>query len=72
MLAACDYRYTDRAPWPFAQADGRCLPFRSQAADVVISNAVIEHVGGESEQREYIAEHVRVGRHTTEQTWARP
>jgi hypothetical protein len=38
------------------------LPFRDGAFDIVFSNSVIEHVGGESNQRRFAEEAVRVGR----------
>jgi SAM-dependent methyltransferase len=46
----------------FVQADGRSLPFADDQFDVVHSNAVIEHVGGSLEQRQFAAELVRVAR----------
>lgn len=46
----------------FVCADGRALPFEDGAFDVVHCNAVIEHVGGEEEQRRLVAELVRVAR----------
>lgn len=49
-------------PWVSVMADGRALPFTSDAFDLVFSNAVVEHVGGEEDQRRYVAEHRRVGR----------
>lgn len=42
--------------------DGRALPFRDQAFDVVFSNSVIEHVGNLASQRRFAAEVARVGR----------
>jgi hypothetical protein len=42
--------------------DGRALPFRSRAFDVVFSNSVIEHVGDEESQRRFAGEVARVGR----------
>jgi hypothetical protein len=42
--------------------DGRTLPFRDGAFDVVFSNSVIEHVGDRSNQRRFAAEVARVGR----------
>lgn len=43
-------------------ADGRRLPFRDAAFDIVFSNSVIEHVGGEESQRRFAGEIARVGR----------
>lgn len=42
--------------------DGRCLPFRDAAFDVVFSNSVIEHVGDAASQRRFAREVARVGR----------
>ncbi|HEY3826073.1 MAG TPA: methyltransferase domain-containing protein [Bryobacteraceae bacterium] len=42
--------------------DGRALPFRDGAFDVVFSNSVIEHVGDADSQRRFAAEIARVGR----------
>ena len=42
--------------------DGRALPFRDGAFDVVFSNSVIEHVGDAASQRRFAAEMARVGR----------
>jgi Methyltransferase domain len=42
--------------------DGRCLPFRDAAFDVVFSNSVIEHVGDASSQQCFAREVARVGR----------
>jgi 2-polyprenyl-3-methyl-5-hydroxy-6-metoxy-1,4-benzoquinol methylase len=44
------------------RCDGRRLPFRSGSFDLVVSNAVIEHVGCEEDQAALVAEHHRVGR----------
>ena len=43
-------------------ADGRALPFRDRAFDVVFSNSVIEHVGDAESQRRFAREIARVGR----------
>ena len=42
--------------------DGRALPFRDGAFDIVFSNSVIEHVGDAESQRRFAREIVRVGR----------
>ena len=42
--------------------DGRTLPFRDGAFDVVFSNSVIEHVGDDESQRRFAHEVARVGR----------
>src|SRR4051794_14638009 len=47
---------------PLLVADGCRLPFGPRVVDLVLSNAVVEHVGDEPEQRAFVAEHVRVGR----------
>ena len=41
---------------------GRPLPFRDGAFDIVYSNAVLEHVGGQEERRHFIQEALRIGR----------
>lgn len=43
-------------------ADGRRLPFEDQTFEVGFSNAVLEHVGSRSEQRQFIAELIRTCR----------
>jgi ubiquinone/menaquinone biosynthesis C-methylase UbiE len=56
----------------FVQADGRSLPFADDEFDVVHSNAVIEHVGGYLEQRQFASELVRIARSgfvTTPNRW---
>ena len=64
-----------RATYPevrYVQGDALALPFPDGAFDVVFSNAVIEHVGGEEEQRRFVAEALRVGRRafiTTPNRW---
>lgn len=49
--------------WPnWIQADGRHLPFKNLTFDLVISNAVIEHVGSLEDQKNFVKEHIRCGR----------
>ena len=50
----------DSVQW--VAADGRALPFRDGAFDVVFSNSVIEHVGDEASQQRFAREVARVGR----------
>jgi hypothetical protein len=53
----------DDGSWPtYVRADGLALPFEDAQFDLVFSNAVIEHVGGEAQQRQFMAEIDRVGR----------
>jgi SAM-dependent methyltransferase len=64
-----------RASYPavrYVQGTALELPFEDAAFDVVFSNAVVEHVGGEAEQRRFVAEALRVGRRafiTTPNRW---
>ncbi len=46
----------------FVQADGLDLPFPDQSFDLVVSFAVIEHIGDRSRQAAFIQELLRVGR----------
>jgi hypothetical protein len=49
--------------WPnYVVCDGRRLAFADQSFDLVVSNAVVEHVGDVADQRRFVAEHARVGR----------
>lgn len=48
--------------------DGRMLPFADAAFDIVFSNSVIEHVGGEADQHVFAQELARVGRRYWVQT----
>jgi hypothetical protein len=59
LVAALDIMVAD-VPWPYVVGDGRALPWRDRGVDLVIANAVIEHVGDESDQRTFMAEHERV------------
>lgn len=43
-------------------ADGRNLPFETNAFDIVFSNAVLEHVGSRADQGRFVRECLRVGR----------
>jgi hypothetical protein len=61
VLSACNIEPLP-LPWPSVVGDARRLPYRSASVDLVVSNAVIEHVGGEADQRALVAEHARVGR----------
>jgi Methyltransferase domain len=45
---------------PWVRADGRDLPFADGEFDIAFSNAVIEHVGDESDQRAFASELSRV------------
>jgi SAM-dependent methyltransferase len=64
-----------RASYPdvgYVQGNGLALPFEDGAFDVVFSNAVIEHVGGPTEQRRFVEESLRVARRafiTTPNRW---
>jgi len=56
----------------YVQGNALELPFEDGSFDVVFSNAVIEHVGGEEEQRRFVAEALRVARRafiTTPNRW---
>ena len=71
-VVACDLHTHIDAPWLYVRGDALRLPFRRKAFDLVVSNAVIEHVGDEAAQRQFVAEHLRVGRHlviTTPNRW---
>ena len=48
--------------------DGRSLPFRDAAFDVVFSNSVIEHVGDAASQERFAREVARVGKRYWVQT----
>ena len=48
--------------------DGRSMPFRDGAFDVVFSNSVIEHVGDRRSQARFAGEAMRVGRQYWVQT----
>jgi SAM-dependent methyltransferase len=56
----------------FIQTDGSGLPFADQSFDLVVSFAVLEHVGSRTRQQEFIQELCRVGRRcfiTTPNRW---
>ena len=55
----------------FVGGDGRLLPFRDGAFDIVFSNSVIEHVGTREHQKQFAEEIARVGRHYWIQTPSR-
>src|SRR5689334_2916735 len=48
--------------------DGRKLPFKDAAFDIVFSNSVIEHVGTRADQQMFASEIARVGRRYWVQT----
>ena len=54
--------------FPWVVADGRRLPFKDGAFDVVYSNSVIEHLGSFENQQLFAAECRRVGRRYYVQT----
>jgi hypothetical protein len=71
-VACLDLHVRTNAPWPYVRGSGLSLPFPDQSFDLVLSNAVIEHVGGIAEQEELLREQMRVGRHwivTTPNRW---
>jgi SAM-dependent methyltransferase len=55
------------------RGDGRHLPFVDDAFDVVLSNAVLEHVGGPEEAQKFVVESLRVAKalaiHATPNRW---
>jgi len=59
-VVAADLHDRVNLPWPYVRGTGLALPFGGQSFDVVLSNAVIEHVGGRPEQERFVAEHLRV------------
>jgi 2-polyprenyl-3-methyl-5-hydroxy-6-metoxy-1,4-benzoquinol methylase len=71
-VVAADLHDRHNLPWPYVRTSGLALPFGGQSFDVVLSNAVIEHVGGRDEQKMFVAEHLRVSRRwiiTTPNRW---
>jgi hypothetical protein len=48
--------------YPFMIADARDMPFEDDYVDFALANAVIEHVGQESDQRQMVDEMTRVAR----------
>lgn len=55
------------------RGDGKRLPFADDRFDVVVSNAVVEHIGGPDEARRFVLESLRVAKslviHTTPNRW---
>lgn len=68
--APCTETLWDR---PTLRGDARALPFADDSFDYVVSNAVIEHVGGPDGARRMLTESARVARtgylHTTPNRW---
>ena len=65
QITAVSTQYLDRFSEAFphvtaVRADGRHLPFADAAFDLGFSNAVLEHVGGRSDQRAFVHELCRV------------
>jgi hypothetical protein len=57
------YEHSNKAEWAtYIVGDGCRTGFPSAAFDIVFSNSVIEHVGGEDRQKEFAAECMRCGR----------
>lgn len=56
------------AGFGFAVADARALPYKDDEFDLVISNSVIEHVGGWEDQKRCAQEMLRCGRAVYVQT----
>jgi ubiquinone/menaquinone biosynthesis C-methylase UbiE len=49
-------------PYPFMIADARDMPFGDDYVDFALANAIIEHVGQESDQKRMVDEMTRVAR----------
>lgn len=63
VLTACDVvEGPPDPPWPYQIADGRDLPFEDGWTDMILANAVIEHVGGLPDQLRFVQEQTRVAR----------
>jgi SAM-dependent methyltransferase len=68
LLNQARARYEIGAGETVILGDGTRLPFADQSFDLVFSNSVIEHVGGNEEQAKFAAEIARVGKHYWVQT----
>jgi len=56
--------FNEGGNWPnWINADALDLPFADKSFDLVLSNAVIEHVGHENDQLQFVREHQRVAIH---------
>jgi hypothetical protein len=62
VIAACDVYEVEGLPWPFVLGDGRQLPFADGYTDMILANAVIEHVGDLADQVRFVKEQTRVAR----------
>jgi SAM-dependent methyltransferase len=72
LTVGCDLHAKTVLPWHYVRASGLALPFGDTSFDLVVSNAVIEHVGDARDQVRFGEECARVGKHwiiTTPNRW---